>query len=101
MAKRGFQRSIVGHDYLEVRRRYSLPAGTYMFDGNLPLNSTRDYTLQEAFAAVEAAVEQVMKDEKRYIRDANNPPSIFVAATVDAMWSLKVAPMLLPRRKQG
>jgi hypothetical protein len=98
LEQQGFKRIITADD----DKQYKLPAGTYFFDATAPLNTYQGYTLEKAYQAVEMAVAEVMRDERRYIQDANTPPSIFVVQSDVAIWSgLKAVPRLQRRTIQG
>lgn len=82
--------------------RDALPGGLYYFDNDLFMNREKSYTLDEATDAIYDAITEVVKDESKYIRDSNNPHSVFVTEVGKSMWiGLKPAPMrrLIPRPK--
>ena len=82
MEKIGFEQIIEG----QTDKTYHLPGGMYYFDSTRPINKGRTYTLDSAYQAVNAAVEEVVKDESQYIKDANNPHTVFVAETPRSRW---------------
>jgi hypothetical protein len=87
----GFENFITGVD----KKTYILPGGMYYLDGNAA--SAKAYTLESVYAAVYAVVTEVVKDETKYIRDANNPHSVFVTQTGNSQWEGLKSPVRIIR----
>ena len=96
LEKHGFEPVISGKKpaSTDSKTHYALPGGMYYFDNDRPINKDKTYSLEQAMDLVDAAVAEVLKDESKYIQDANNPHSIFVMEAGQAGWTgLKPAPM--------
>lgn len=96
MAAIGFGQTIFGETN---KRMYKLPSGMYYFDSSR--NGDRYSTISAAHIAAAAAVAKVMQDEKSYVKNANQPPTVLIIATSQSMWAgLNLEPIkLVPRPK--
>lgn len=89
MEKIGFRKTAINYDPRFAHNAIKMPPGTYLFDSKLPVNTHRCSTLDDAYDAVNKAVNNVTADETVYIRRANNPPTVLVAQIAGARWFLE------------
>jgi hypothetical protein len=91
MDNRGFSQRLSNYDPRFPSSTVQLPGGTYFFDAARPMNRAKNYSLDEAYKAVQAAISTVMLDEKQYIKDYNNPPTLLVFQVDAGRWFLPVS----------
>jgi hypothetical protein len=106
MEKIGFVRTIKdtgGPGIAGTNEVYKLPGGLYFFDKKEAVNTFRNYaSAAEAYNAIAKAVGKVVADDKIYVQDVNDPPSVLVTNADDITWSgfkkkptLKLKPRVL------